>query len=413
MHRRHGCELQSLEKRLLFAAAPASPRAETLGAAFDATERQTLLSRLTHLDSATRTNLQNKLNSSPGAFDTALLAAMQSQPAHFFFDPSDVASDASFIKTNNISYSGNKSNADAVSDSHLFPDQTNATSFTVQLPTNINWTDTSPSSNPEFLHALNRQSFWVDLAWSAAIDGNSKYANELAYELASWSQQYTTLGTPTSWSASDQDGWLLDSSIRAENWVYTYETMLTTSGFSAAEDSLFLYKIVQEGDFLYTNATTTTDFGSNRDVSLAKGLLYLAETFPEIDNASTWASAAQTLLFKCMDKQFFTDGAQVEQSPGYTANVADDLLGASADDRFDQRRQLASVVRDQAFQRGRFGLADGIAGWRATCDWRHISYDRLSSLLRSQSHPGHDALADGQDAHRGCLDVRAKHRRSV
>ena len=313
----------------MFAATPASPRPDTLGAAFDSTERQTLLNRLTNLSGSERSTLQTKLNASVSQFDSALATYFQTRTnTNFFFDPSDVSTDSSFITTNHVSYSGIQANGDAVSDSHLFPDQTDADTFTVQLPTNIDWTNGKLSTNTEFLHALNRQGFWMDLSQSAVITGNSKYANELAYELASWSQQYPTMNTPTSWSATDQQGWLLDTSIRTENMVWTYFTMLDNSGFSSAENSLFVYKLLQEGDFLYSNALTTTDFGSNRTISLAKSLLYMGELFPEIDNAAKWETTARNLLFKCMDTQLYADGSDIEQSPGYTDNVAEDLLEA-------------------------------------------------------------------------------------
>ncbi len=321
--------IQSLEKRLLCASTPVSPRADTLGATFDKSERQALLDRLTHLPSNTRSSLQTKLNSSVTQFDNALLGYFQGRSnAHFFFDPADAASYGDFIKNNNINYADIKANADAVADSHLFPDQSAAQTYTVDLPANINWADTSPSSNPEFIHALNRHGFWTELAWSSAIDGNAKYATELEYELASWSQKFTSVGTPSFFSATDQDGWLLDSSIRVESWVFAYFTLLDNAQFTSAEDSLFAYKLLQQGDFLYSNALTTTDYESNRTLTLAKGLLYLGELFPEIDNAAAWETTARDLLFKCMDNQLYQDGSHVEQSPGYTSNAAEDLLEA-------------------------------------------------------------------------------------
>ena len=45
-------------------------------------------------------------------------------------------------------------------------------------------------------------------------------------------------------------GWLLDTSIRAENWTWAYFTLLDNGGFSGSEDSLFVYKLMQHGDFL-------------------------------------------------------------------------------------------------------------------------------------------------------------------
>ena len=334
MRRRRGrkqiaCALEAMEKRTMLSSTPAGPRAETMGAAFDKGERQALLDRLTHLSSTTRSTLQTKLNASATQFDNALLGYFQNRTtASFFFDPADAASYGGFIVTNNVSYSQIQSFADDVTDFHLFPQQSGAATYTVDLPNDIDWADSSPSSNPEYLHALNRHEHWLQLAWSAAIDGNAKYANELAYELASWSLKYTTASTPSFWTATDQDGWLLDTSIRMENWTWAYFTLLDNAGFSSAENSLFDYKMVQQADFLYQNALTTTDYGSNRTLTLAKTLLALGELFPEFDNAASWESTARNLLFKCMDFQLYQDGSHHEQSAGYAANAAEDLLEA-------------------------------------------------------------------------------------
>ena len=91
--------------------------------------------------------------------------------------------------------------------------------------------------------------------------------------------------------------------------------MLDTAGFSAAENPLFLYKIAQEGDYLYTNALSTTDFGSNRDVSLGKGLLYLAEAFPEFDDASKWETAtAETCCSSAWTRSFIRMGRRSKRA---------------------------------------------------------------------------------------------------
>src|SRR5262249_52176031 len=134
--RSRAVDFQSLEKRLMFAAAPSTPRAATLGATFDAGERQTLLSRLTNLDSTTKASLQTKLNTSVSQFDSALLSYMRSRSnVHFYFDPADTDTIGQYINDNHVSFTDIKAQADAVSDSHLFPDQTNSVDFTVQLPT--------------------------------------------------------------------------------------------------------------------------------------------------------------------------------------------------------------------------------------------------------------------------------------
>lgn len=328
MHGRFSFEFEALERKLFLTSTPSSPRPDTLGTAFDKGERQILLDRLTHLDASTRSTLQTKLNTSVGQFDTYLLSLMRSRTTpDWFFDDSQVAGHAGYIGTN-LSYADVVTHADDIVEFHKFPEQSSASTYTVDLPTSINWSDTSPSTNPEYVHTLNRHGFWVELAQASVITGNAKYMNELLYELADWSSEYPVATVPASWSASDQDGWQFDSAQRIESWGWTYFMALGDAQWTAAANSLMLYKFAQHADYLNSAAAATTDFASNRTLSLAKSLLMLGQVFPELDNASSWESAGRSLLFKCMDAQLFSDGSHVEQSPTYTNGVVEDILEA-------------------------------------------------------------------------------------
>lgn len=319
--------LQPLERRLLMVSTPASPRPDSLGAAFDNGERQIIIDRFDNAG-AQQSTLQSKLNINAGSFDTQLRSYLKSRTnAKWYFDDSELTSNVSYIQSN-LSYSDVTTRANSVVDSHLFPEQSNSETYTVDLPTNVNWQSGAASSNPEFLHALNRHGFWIDLAQAAVISGQAKYSDELLYELADWSSEYPTIGTPAGWSATDQDGWLLDSSIRVENWLWAGFMMLGDSDWTGAANSLWVYKLIQQGDYLYSQAQTTTDYASNRTITLAKSLLALSQMFPEIDTAAAWESTARNLLFTAWDQQLFADGSHVEQSPGYTMGVVEDLLEA-------------------------------------------------------------------------------------
>lgn len=319
--------VQALESRVLMVSTPATPRPDTLGAIFDTGERQTIINRFDNAG-AQQNTLQSKLNISAASFDTQLRSYFKSRTnAHWFFDESELTSNASYINTN-LGYGDVVSRADSVVNSHLFPDQTNADTYTVDLPTNVNWQSGAASTNPEFLHALNRHGFWSDLAQSAVLTGQAKYSDELLYELADWSSEYTVATTPAAWSATDQSGWLLDSSIRVENWLWAGFMMLGDADWTGAANSLWTYQLIQQGDYLYSQAGTTTDYDSNRTISLAKSLLALAQMFPELDTAPTWETTARNLLYTSWDYQLFKDGSHVEQSPGYTSGVVEDLLEA-------------------------------------------------------------------------------------
>lgn len=342
-----------LEARRLLAAAPAEPRADSLGRAFDAGERAVLLDRLTNFSRATRNSLSTKLDAGVGGFDSTLLSLMRNRDsANFFFDPANIDELGDFIVDNNISYTDLQSRSNAVIDGHVFPEQSGASAFTVDLLDNINWVSPAGSDNPEFLHALNRHEWWREMVWVSAINnGDAKYANEIEYELASWSQQFPTMETPAAWSKSDRAGWLLDTGIRAEIWTWTYFGLLHNAHFSGAENALFLYKLVQTGDFLFDAAQATTDFSSNRSIVLGKGLYFLGTMFPEIDNAARWKDIGKSILFRAMDAQIYADGSHVEQSPGYAFNVSDDLIDVRQLDRQngiawprDKRVKLANIV---------------------------------------------------------------------
>src|SRR5262245_29179368 len=149
-------EFQGLEQRLMFAATPATPRADSLGKAFDAGERQDLLDRLTHLDATTRANLQTKLNTSVGQFDSALLSYMRARTGpDFFFDPAKVNDIGKFVVDHGLDYSDVQTHSDAIVN-HLFPEQGSSGDFTVQLGADINFITPGGSTNPEFLHEMNR-----------------------------------------------------------------------------------------------------------------------------------------------------------------------------------------------------------------------------------------------------------------
>ena len=261
--------LESLESRLFLSLTPASPRPDTLGATFDRTERQALLTRLSNLPSGTYNTLNANLAASDvSSFDANLLNYMRTRSsASYFFAPGSAASIASYVNSN-LSIAGQTQTADWVTDSRLFPAQSSVSSYTVQLPANINWKDASPSSNPEFLSALNRQEWWVDLAQSYQYTGNSKYSSELLYELADWSSENATFALPASTTQYASYGF--DFGIRVDNWLMAYNSLLGSGAWTGSANSLLLYKLTQQGDVLNTVSNSLTDFSNNRTISIGR-----------------------------------------------------------------------------------------------------------------------------------------------
>jgi hypothetical protein len=338
--------MESLEGRLLFAQTP-SLRAESLGKAFDLGERQALLARMNNLPATTYTALAKNLKSrNVQAFDNRLLSYMRSRNSGaFFYKPSEAASLASYVEEVSSPAHQIKNAAD-VTDRRLLPEQGSVSRYTIKMPADINWSDGSKSSNPEFLPSLNRMDWWPDLAQSHLYTGESKYLSELRYELADWSQENPTFRLPE--RSSQNTSYAFGVAIRVENWLHTYFSVLGSSGWSGADNSLMLYKLAQQGDILASVGGSTTKFTSNRSISIGRSELYLGLTLPEIDNAAQWEAGGRAMLYNALDAQFYADGSHREQSPSYAGQTIDALLDARRLDavngnKWDNRKQKVLI----------------------------------------------------------------------
>src|SRR5262249_37328252 len=143
---------------------------------------------------------------------------------------------------------------------HQFPEQVNSQTYTHQLTSTIDWTAADPA-NQEFIHSLNSFIYWRHLSQAYRYTNNGSYVTEMVNELASWSAAYPTMALPASWSALDQKSWLLDMGIRTEFWVWSYYQVLGSTQWSKEANTLFLYKLEQQGEYLA--GATTYGFADN------------------------------------------------------------------------------------------------------------------------------------------------------
>ena len=114
--------------------------------------------------------------------------------------------------------------------------------------------------------------------------------------------QNPALADPNTYLTQQPHWFLLDTSIRAEYWTWSYFQVLGSPGWTGAANTLFLYKLDQHGDFL--SRVAPSPLSSNRVISHAKGLLNVAEMFPEFTGAASWETYARDLLFKSMAANF-------------------------------------------------------------------------------------------------------------
>ncbi len=311
-------EFQPLEARVLLAAPPP-------GSVITAANRQTLLNGMT-LGATLRNALQAELTANDLAgFDQQLLDYMRTRGgADFYFAPGDAPSIATYI-TSNVGDGGAVARADHVK-AHRFPEHSASATYTVQLPADIDWDNTAPSTSPEFVHALNRHAYWTDLSQAFRFNGSTTYVTEIINQLSSWSQQFPAVTEPATFSVVDKKGWLLDTSIRAEAWTWAYFMVLPSGAWSKEANSLLLYKMQQQG--VYLAGATGYSSADNRSISHGKGLSVLSLAFPEFDAGSAWLTSSRLMLENATASQFYDDGSHREQSPGYAQGIIEDLLEA-------------------------------------------------------------------------------------
>jgi hypothetical protein len=288
-------------------------------------DRQQLIAHLTP-GPLTASLSKTLRHSGPDAFDVSLLKYMVRRAGpYFFFNPKQLPDYVDYLNQKLASIVPQTlTNADAIL-AHLFPDQLNSETYTVQLPAAIDW-DAQPAStdNADFLHGLNRHTFWKDLAVAYQYTGDGKYVRELAAQLQSWSSQTPPLADPNDWASSSPHWWLLDAADRATNWTYAYFMVLGSPDWTPAANTLFLKEIWEHGDFL--SRVTPSGYAKNRTALHAAGLQRLGMLFPEFADAPAWEYKGTDMTFRSLAAQFFPDGGHVEETPAYAASAINAFL---------------------------------------------------------------------------------------
>jgi hypothetical protein len=308
-------------------AASIAPAATSQPTLTDA-DRRTLLSRLT--PGPLTASLSKSLRYSGGAaFDATLLKYMVYRAGpKFFFNGRQLPRIMDYAKTYSLSGVAQAATRGDAILARQFPEQINSTTYTVQLPTTgeINWdaASTGATDNPDFLHTLNRHTFWKELGKAYRLTDDGKYVRELISELTSWSAQTPALADPNTWAQSSPHWWLLDAADRASNWTTAYFLVLGSPDWTPAANTLFLSRLWDHGDFLAR--ATPSSYRTNKTAIQAQGLQRIGMMFPEFADAAAWEYRGTDITFRCLSAQFYPDGGHVEETPAYQAAAADAFL---------------------------------------------------------------------------------------
>jgi hypothetical protein len=290
------------------------------------------------------------------AFDYRLLEYVRTRAGPtFFWNAGDIPADVAFAKAElSKQVQSTVSLADQILDGE-FPEQTTSDPYTVTLPRDFSWTEQPDATdNPEFLYSLNRQGYWLNLAMAARFTGQGKYTDEIVRELNSWSAQQPVIRNPDNWSDAGPGWWLLDTAYRADNWLWTYFTVMDTPQWTPVANTLFLHRLLLHGDFLYR--VTPRDAANNWTTTHARSLLSIGLMFPEFTKSGRWAAGGRELLFETLEANFRPDGGHMEQSPDYHGGVVADLLEPYLLDRLNgvtwpaAQAQLLSDAADAYYQ---------------------------------------------------------------
>lgn len=315
MSRTAAFELQELEPRRLLSTTVSRPSLQ---------DRQELLANWTGPNASYLARLLAR--GYTDAFDQSLLVYMQARTGpKYLFSPSDVPGDIAFVQSHLPQQVTSAISGADQTVSHLFPLQVNSSTNTVQLGSDISWVTLPRGVTSEnFLHGMNQMNFWPGLALAYRLTNDPNYATELNAELQSWTRDNPPLKNADDWENTEPRWWLLDAAARVDNWVWTYEAMVGTPGWTPAENTLFLHEMLLHGQFL--NAATPQGPTSNQTVQHGRALFEAGLMFPEFKAAATWETNGLSRLYSCMGAQLYSDGGQAEETPGYQGNVLSNLL---------------------------------------------------------------------------------------
>ncbi len=188
-------------------------------------------------------------------------------------------------------------------------------SFTIKgrtkmFPDNIGW-HPELSDDREWTYLLNRTLWFDDLVTASLLTDDRHYTDEFSRQFKDW-----IAGNPLPlWINERNPAWrLIDTGIRPySSWIEVFK-LLVNSPYVDDETRLLMLKSLHDhAQYLFYFQTS----GTNHVLIESRGLLKLANEFPEFKRAGRWREVAIRRLESEIRKQVYPDGGHVELSSDY------------------------------------------------------------------------------------------------
>jgi len=202
---------------------------------------------------------------------------------------------------------------------------------TIQLKFPIAWRK-NPSTNQEWVWALNRNYEWKVVSRAYVLTGEERYARFISDQIHDW---ITSNRPPPAMDECSPTWRLIDVGLRmSESWIYTFGLIKDSPHISWQIKWEMLNSICDHARFLKNWSTS-----QNHLLMESNGLASVAVYFPEFKEAQEWASVAFGRLQTEADRQILPDGVHYECSTHYQWTVADVL---------ENSRHLAKLAGNKA-----------------------------------------------------------------
>ncbi len=182
--------------------------------------------------------------------------------------------------------------------------------ITKTLPHEIDWRS-NPTSDREWLLALNRQDWLIELALAYHLTGDSRYARTFDEIMRGWFKQNPMLR----WKNESDNIWrLIETSARiTDSWIEAFALFFDAKEVSDEVRWRMLASLHDHAQFL-------AHFRSPRRNHLLQetfGLVAVAAAFPEFKMSELWLEIARARLDFALRTDVYPDGGYTEGSTYY------------------------------------------------------------------------------------------------